>query len=151
MLNRNDCPKLAIIVKQVNLILDNHCQLNKIPFLRNANINISHLNSRGLHLSKLGSQSLQKNLSSLQIIKDRHYTASLRVAKSVSNFQSLQNTIYNEQNVLLPNTSGFKLASLNVTSLVKHIDELRIPLANNMIDVLAINETRLDITVSDRE
>ena len=41
--------------------------------------------------------------------------------------------------------SGFKLASLNVTSLVKRIEELRISLlANNMIDVLAINETRLD-------
>ena len=52
---------------------------------------------------------------------------------------------------MLPNTSGFKLASLNVTSLLKHIDELRILLANNMIDVLAINETRLDFTVSDRE
>ena len=43
------------------------------------------------------------------------------------------------------------LASPNVTSLLKHIDELRILLANNMIDVLAINETRLDFTVSDRE
>ena len=47
--------------------------------------------------------------------------------------------------------SGFKLASLNVTSLVKHIEELRISLLdNNMIDVLAINETRLDSTVSDQ-
>jgi exonuclease III len=54
----------------------------------------------------------------------------------------------NEQNLLLPKMSGFKLASLNVTSLVKHIEELRILLANNMIDVLAINETRLDSTVS---
>ena len=47
--------------------------------------------------------------------------------------------------------SGFKLASLNVTSLVKHIEELRILLANNMIGVLAINETRLAYTVSDDE
>ena len=74
-----------------------------------------------------------------------------RDAKSVSNLQSSQNTISNDQNLFLPNTSGFKLASLNVTSLLKHIDELRILLANNMIDVLAINETRLDFTVSDRE
>jgi exonuclease III len=57
----------------------------------------------------------------------------------------------NEQNLLLPKMSGFKLASLNVTSLVKHIEELRILLANNMIDVLAINETRLASTVSDDE
>ena len=61
LLERKDCPKLATKVKQVNLILDNYCQLNKIPFLKNANININHLNSRGLHLSKLGTQSLQNN------------------------------------------------------------------------------------------
>ena len=47
--------------------------------------------------------------------------------------------------------SGFKIASLNITSLVKHIEELRIFLADNMIDVLAINETRLDSAVSDNE
>ena len=46
---------------------------------------------------------------------------------------------------------GFKIASLNITSLVKHIEELRIFLADNMIDVLAINETRLDSAVSDNE
>ena len=47
--------------------------------------------------------------------------------------------------------SGFKIASLNITSLVKHIEELRIFLADNMIDVLAINETRFDSAVSDNE
>jgi hypothetical protein len=57
----------------------------------------------------------------------------------------------NEQNLLLPKMSGFKLASLNVTSLIKHIEELIILLANNMIDVLAIIEKRLDSTVSDDE
>ena len=60
-------------------------------------------------------------------------------------------TTSNVQNLLLPNRSGFKLASLNITSLVKHIDELRIYLSNNVIDVLAINETRLDSTVGDNE
>jgi lysophospholipase L1-like esterase len=33
-LDRNDCPKLATKAKQVNLILDNYCQVNKIPFLK---------------------------------------------------------------------------------------------------------------------
>ena len=62
LLDRNDCPKLATKVKQVNIILDNYCQVNKIPFLRNANINTSHLNRRGLNLNKLGSLSLQNNV-----------------------------------------------------------------------------------------
>ena len=46
---------------------------------------------------------------------------------------------------------GFKLASLNITSLPKHIDELRILLADRSIDILAINKTRLDDSILDRE
>ncbi len=60
-------------------------------------------------------------------------------------------TTCNVQNLLLPNMSGFKLASLNTTSLVKHIDELRVYLSNNVIDVLASNVTRLDSTIGDNE
>ena len=51
----------------------------------------------------------------------------------------------------LPRERGFKLASLNITSLPKHIDELRILLADRSIDILAINETRLDDSILDRE
>ena len=36
------------------------------------------------------------------------------------------------------------MASLNITSLTKHIDERRILLANHPLDVISINETRLD-------
>ena len=46
---------------------------------------------------------------------------------------------------------GLKLASLNITSLVNHIDELRVFLARNRVDVLAINETRLDANIMDSE
>ncbi|CAB4024048.1 Furin [Paramuricea clavata] len=61
LLIRNDCPILATKVNQVNSTLENLCHMNNIPFLKNANINTSHLNSRGLHLNKLGSISLQNN------------------------------------------------------------------------------------------
>ena len=44
----------------------------------------------------------------------------------------------------LPANRGFKIASLNVNSLIKHIDDLRIFLADNPVDVLAINESKLD-------
>ena len=44
----------------------------------------------------------------------------------------------------LPANRGFKIASLNVKSLIKHIDDLRIFLADNPVDVLAINESKLD-------
>ena len=36
------------------------------------------------------------------------------------------------------------MASLNITRLTKNIDELRILLANCPLDVISINETRLD-------
>ena len=40
---------------------------------------------------------------------------------------------------------GFKLASLNVHKLSTHIDEIRILLADKCLDVLAIQETKLDV------
>ena len=51
----------------------------------------------------------------------------------------------------LPPKRGFKLASLNINSLLAHIEELRVLLADRPIDVLAINETKLDSTVNDDE
>ena len=47
-------------------------------------------------------------------------------------------------NNFLPTKRGFKMASLNITSLTKHIDELRILIANYPLAVISINETRLD-------
>ena len=49
----------------------------------------------------------------------------------------------------MPNVRGFKIASLNTASLPKHIDELRIVMSNNDIDVLANNESRMDSTIPD--
>ena len=51
----------------------------------------------------------------------------------------------------LPSGRGFKLASLNIFKLTTHIDELRIFLANNDIDIISINETKLDEVISDNE
>ena len=41
----------------------------------------------------------------------------------------------------MPKIRGFKIASLNIASLPKHIDELRLVMSNNEIDVLAINKS----------
>ena len=40
--------------------------------------------------------------------------------------------------------------SLNIASLLKHIDELRVLMSDQTLDVLAVNETRLDDTVSNQ-
>ena len=37
---------------------------------------------------------------------------------------------------------GFKIGQLNITSLVKHVEELRIFIHQQPIDTLCINETR---------
>ena len=52
---------------------------------------------------------------------------------------------------ILPPKRGLKLASLNISKLTTHIDELRVPLANNDTDVLSINETKLIKNASDDE
>ena len=52
---------------------------------------------------------------------------------------------------LIPNKRGFKMACLNITSLPRHIDELRIILYSKCLDLLAIKETRLHDIIADNE
>ena len=47
--------------------------------------------------------------------------------------------------------NGLKITSLNIVSLRKCKDELGITLNDNEIDVIGLNETRLDENISDRE
>ena len=46
---------------------------------------------------------------------------------------------------------GLAIACLNINSLTAHIDELRVFMRDSKIDVLAINESKLDNTIKDRE
>ena len=48
-------------------------------------------------------------------------------------------------------SKGLKMANLNINSLLKSIDQLRIIMQNSSIDILAINETKIDHSVSDDE
>ena len=47
--------------------------------------------------------------------------------------------------------NGFKIAHLNVNSLLKHIDEVRAFVKSNNIQVFAVNETKIDASVYDDE
>ena len=51
----------------------------------------------------------------------------------------------------LPKSKGLKIASLNVNSLLKHIDEIRLLLEKYTFDILAINESKIDNSVPDNE
>ena len=67
---------------------------------------------------------------------------------------SIRTTAASETSCLsnsLPAKRGFKIASINVNSLTKHIDDLRIFLADNPVDVLAINESKLDDSIKNCE
>jgi exonuclease III len=46
---------------------------------------------------------------------------------------------------------GLVMVSLNITSLFAHIDELRVYMNTSKIDVLTINETKLDSTIQNSE
>ena len=46
---------------------------------------------------------------------------------------------------------GLAIACLNINSLTAHIDELRVFMRDSKIDILAINESKLDITINDHE
>ena len=59
-----------------------------------------------------------------------------------------QNQIRNQPSFGIPSIRGFKIAALNIASLYKHIDQLRIYMSAKSVDILAINETRLDCTIS---
>ncbi len=48
---------------------------------------------------------------------------------------------------LVPNVRGLKIASLNINSLLKHMDQLRVCMFNQQVDILAINETKLNADV----
>ena len=61
------------------------------------------------------------------------------------------NSVNVKQTLGIPAVSGFKIASLNLVSLCKHVDQLRIYMLSKVVDILAINETRLDSTVQNGE
>ena len=46
---------------------------------------------------------------------------------------------------------GFKIAHLNIRSIIKNIDQFRIYVSNHQYDIICINETWLDDKISDRE
>jgi hypothetical protein len=51
----------------------------------------------------------------------------------------------------LSNIKALKVSKLrlNIVSLVRHIDELKMVMASQTLDILAINETRLDSTIAE--
>ena len=51
----------------------------------------------------------------------------------------------------IKNLRGLKMASLNINSLLRHVDELRLMLPNSKIDVFTVNESKIDSSITDNE
>ena len=52
---------------------------------------------------------------------------------------------------VLSNTKGIKFMQLNVVSLLKHLDEIKLILYSNDIHICTLNETRLDASIDNHE
>ena len=73
----------------------------------------------------------------------------------ISNINLAVAQISNLNNLLnkgsLENLKVFRIAYLNITSLPKYIDQLRLYLISKPVDILGINETRLDDSIDNAE
>ena len=59
------------------------------------------------------------------------------------------NPLSHQSKVIHPKLKDFKIGHLNITSLTKHIEELRIIIHENSFEILCINEWRLDNSIYD--
>ena len=50
---------------------------------------------------------------------------------------------------IIQNLKGFRIGHINIASLTKYIDQLQIYLQKESIDILSVNETRLDEHIID--
>ena len=53
--------------------------------------------------------------------------------------------------ITLRELKGFKLAHLNIASIPKHLDEVKVFMKDKPVDVLSVNETRLNDTINNDE
>ena len=130
-------------VSSVNKILKKFCHQNDWNFIDHNNVNLTHLNRGGLHLSKSGTALSAKNDLDIAVWEYDH----IPDPPISTNPRSTQSA--NGKSVF---GRGLVMACLNINSLVSHIDELRVSMSQfKDIDILAINETKLDVTIKDGE
>ena len=110
--------------------------------------NISNnTNSNSTNLNNLDDTNLYNlNISNMNLSEDPSIHKSLPTMADGASFRGQAGENNNDQRLLneMTNTRGFKIAALNINSLPAHIDELKAYMCSGCIDILAVNETRLD-------
>ena len=82
----------------------------------------------------------------IDIANSNHYSNTSQHVQDKS--QSYDSTV-EEQLKILSSLKGCKIAHLNILSLLKNIDELKLMLKNSSIDILTLSETHLDNNITD--
>ena len=113
------------------------------------NIKNNHLNPYGVHLSRTGTAIMARNYTDYFRILNHNWNADSIFPEAHSSL-----IIINESSLLshtpnYPKLKGFRITRLNITSLLKYIEELKTYLADNQFEILSINETRLDTEIED--
>ena len=121
LINRSDDEALPCKVPDVNKLLKECCKQKNWGFVDHSSISItSHLNRSGLHLNKKGTTRLAQNfINHLRVDYDIAVwgSDSADVHKGTDRGKSYCPTIFGR---------GLAIASLNINSLLSHIDELRV-------------------------
>lgn len=147
LLTRSDKCNLDDKILETNNILKSLCSTNGLVLIEHPLINATCLNRRGLHVNRKGSSVLTTDFKS--------HIASLPTSSRIPNqwfaCRECHNITPKGGLRRLSFGRGIVIACLNINSLVAHIDELRIIIHDTKIDILAINETKLDHTISDCE
>ncbi len=126
-------------IKQVNKKLKDLSKNHNVSFIDNSSINNTCLNGGKLHLNPKGSAFLATNFIRLNLSN----TTLTRCDQDSGICDNLLRDI--------TKSKGIKIASLNINSLLKHIEEIRVLLTEYTFDILAINESKIDNSISDNE
>ena len=135
----------------VNKLLKTFCNQNGWGFVDHSNVSPEHeLNRNGLHLNTKGTARLATNF--INYLGDDYGIADWETNESLPPRVNRKNTNNKDnQSTINPFGRGFVMAALNINSLLAHFDDLKFFVLNSKIDVLAINETKIDSSVNDNE
>ncbi|CAH3185505.1 unnamed protein product, partial [Porites evermanni] len=142
LLPRSDNLDFNDKIREANNIFKSFCSSRGLTLLRINNIDLTCLNRRGVHLNSKG--------SSLLLNCHADYLKPAIPTTSRSNENSNHERISeSDLTFSLPKRKGFKIAFLNIISLPKYLDKLRLRMQSQTLDLLASSETRLDNTFTD--
>ena len=116
------------------------------------NVGDIHLNWPGLHLNRQGSAVLARNIKTHLLANSTSNWLDYSERRSPSNTEgdASKKSSKTKINSHYPKLKGFKVGHLNIASLPKHIEELKIFLNEISFDILCINETRLNNSIENR-